>query len=353
MRNESLEFLKNILTNPSPSGFEQPVQKIWREYTGAFCDEVRTDLHGNAIGVVNGSGNPRVMFAGHCDEIGFLIRYIDDKGFLSFGPIGGFDETIIPGRRVTIHTAKGPVPGVIGKAPIHLMKPDDRKKGAEINDLWIDIGVKDKKEAEEFVSVGDPATYQYEMIELQGSCYTARAFDDRIGSFTVAEALRELAGRRQVKAAVHGVSTVQEEIGLRGAHTSAFGIDPMVGIATDVTFATDQPGVDKKLVGDIKLGDGPVIARGPNINPRVFELLVETAKKNDIPHQIEGIPRATGTDANAIQLTRAGVAAGLVSIPLRYMHTPVETLCLSDVEYTVKLMAAFAEAVTPEMIFIP
>ncbi|MHB9030835.1 MAG: M42 family metallopeptidase [Candidatus Latescibacterota bacterium] len=353
MRSESLEFLKNILASPSPSGFEQPVQKIWREYAGSFCDEVRTDLHGNTIGVVNKAGGPRVMFAGHCDEIGFLIRYIDDKGFLSFGPIGGFDETIIPGRRITIHTAKGPVPGVIGKTPIHLMKPDDRKKGAEINDLWIDIGAKDKKEAEEIVSIGDPATYQYEMIELRGSCYAARAFDDRIGSFAVAEVLRELSERKQVRAAVYGVSTVQEEVGLRGAHTSAFGIDPMVGIATDVTFATDQPGVDKKLVGDIKLGGGPVIARGPNINPRVFELLVETAKKNDIPHQIEGLPRATGTDANPIQLTRAGVAAGLVSIPLRYMHTPVETLCLGDVEYTVKLMAAFAEAVTPEMTFIP
>jgi len=353
MRSESLEFLKNILSSPSPSGYEQPVQKIWRDYTGAFCDEVYTDPHGNAIGAVNKKGSPRIMFAGHCDEIGFLIRYIDEKGFISFGPIGGFDETIIPGRRVTIHTAKGPVSGVIGKTPIHLMKPDDRKKGAEINDLWIDIGARDKKEAEETVSIGDPVTYQYEMIELLGSRHAARAFDDRVGAFAVAETLREVAERKQVQAAVYGVSTVQEEVGLRGARTSTYGIDPLVGIATDVTFATDQPGVDKKLVGDIALGGGPVIARGPNINPRVFDLLVETAKKNDIPHQIEGIPRATGTDANAIQLTRAGVAAGLVSIPLRYMHTPVETLCLTDVEYAVKLMAAFAEAVTPDMKFIP
>lgn len=353
MRTESLDFLKSILANPSPSGFEQPVQKVWREYTGAFCDRVHTDTHGNTIGVVNAGGNPRIMFAGHCDEIGFIIRYIDDKGFLSFGAIGGFDESIVPGRRVTIHTAKGPVSGVIGKTPIHLMKPDDRKKGAEINDLWIDIGVRDKQEAEEVISIGDPVTLQYEMIELRRDCWVARAFDDRIGSFIVAEVLRELAERKQVKAAVHGVSTVQEEVGLRGAHTSAFGIDPLVGIATDVTFATDQPGVDKKLVGDVKLGGGPVIARGPNMNPRVFELLVETAKKNEIPYQVEGIPRATGTDANPIQLTRAGVAAGLVSIPLRYMHTPVETLCLGDVEYAVKLMAAFAEAVTPDMNFIP
>lgn len=353
MRKESLDFLRDILANPSPSGYEQPVQKLWRDYTGAFCDSVHTDTHGNTIGVFNSGGNPRVMFAGHCDEIGFLIRYIDEKGFLYFGPIGGFDEPIVPGRRVTIHTSSGPIPGVIGKTPIHLIKPDDRKKGSEINDLWIDIGAKDKEEADEAVSIGDPVTFQYNMMELRRDCYVARGFDDRIGSFIVAEVLRELAERNTVQAAVHSVSTVQEEVGLRGARTSAFGIDPLVGIATDVTFATDQPGVDKKLVGEIKLGGGPVIARGPNINPRVFDLLVETAKKNEIPYQVEGIPRATGTDANAIQLSRAGVAAGLVSIPLRYMHTPVETLCLGDVEYAVKLFAAFAEAITPEMTFVP
>ncbi len=353
MRKESFGFLARILASPSPSGYEQPVQKIWREYVGAFTGEVRTDTHGNTIGIMNSGGTPRIMFAGHCDELGFLVRYIDDKGFLYFGPIGGFDETIIPGRRVIIHTANGPVTGVIGKTPIHLIKPDDRKKGSEINDLWIDIGAKDKKETEEAVSIGDPVTFAYDLLELRKDVYVARGFDDRIGSFIVAEVLRELAKSKKLKAEVHSVSTVQEEIGLRGAHTSAFGIDPVAGIATDVTFATDQPGVEKKQAGEIKLGGGPVIARGPNINPRVFDLLVKTAKALDIPYQVEGIPRATGTDANAIQLSRAGVAAGLVSVPLRYMHTPVETLCLADVEYTVKLLAGFAEAVTPDMSFIP
>lgn len=353
MRKESLDFLKRILASPSPSGYEQPVQSLWRDYAGSFAGEVRKDNHGNVIGVINRGGVPRIMFAGHCDEIGFLIRYIDDKGFISFGPIGGFDETIIPGRRVTIHTAKGPVPGVIGKTPIHLIKTEDRKKGAEINDLWIDIGAKDHQEAEEAVSIGDPVTFMYDILELRKDIYVARGFDDRIGSFIVAEVLRELADSKKLRAEVHCVSTVQEEIGLRGAHTSAYGIDPLAGIATDVTFATDQPGVEKKHVGDIKIGGGPVIARGPNINPRVFDLLVETAKKHDIPYQIEGIPRATGTDANAIQLTRAGVAAGLVSVPLRYMHTPVETLCLGDVEYAIRLMALFAEAITPDTVFIP
>lgn len=353
MRQESLDFLRNMLEKPSPSGYEQPVQEMWRTYTRAFADNVHTDVHGNSIGVINPQGTPRVLFAGHCDEIGFMVRYIDDKGFLYFGAIGGFDETIIPGRRVTIHTVNGSVPGVIGKAPIHLIKTEDRKKGAEITDLWIDICARDKKEAESLVAIGDPVTYRYDFMQVRDDYYTARGFDDRIGSFIVAEILRELADSTALKASVYSVSTVQEEIGLRGAHTSAYGIDPQVGVATDVTFATDHPGLDQKHFGDIRLGAGPVIARGPNINPRVFDLLTETAKKNNIPYQVEGIPKSTGTDANAIQLTRAGVASGLVSVPLRYMHTPVETLCLSDVEYAVKLMAAFAEAVTPDMKFIP
>ncbi len=352
MRKKPLDFLKSILASPSPSGFEQPVQKLWREYVQHFA-KVHTDLHGNTIGVVNPKKTPRIMFTGHCDEIGFMIRYIDEKGFLYFGPIGGFDETIIPGRRVTIHTSNGPVPGVIGKTPVHIIKSEDRKKGSEIKDLWIDIGVKNKKEAESLVLIGDPATYTYDFMELRKGVVVARGFDDRIGSFIVAEVLRVLSASKKITASVYSVSTVQEEIGLRGARTSAFGIDPLVGIATDVTFATDQPGVEEKHVGDIKLGGGPVIARGPNINPRVFEILVKTARKLKIPYQVEGISRATGTDANVIQITRAGVAAGLVSVPLRYMHTPVETLNLNDVEGVIKLMAGFAEEVKPDMKFIP
>ncbi len=352
MQKKSHEFLKSILSSPSPSGYEQPVQKLWREYVGEYAD-VTTDSHGNTIGVLNPKGRPRVMFAGHADEIGFMIIYIDDNGFLYFGPIGGFDESIIPGRRVVIHTADGPVPGVIGKTPIHLIKSDDRNKATKIDDMWIDIGAKDRKQAEKLVAIGDPVTYAYDYMELKTGLAVARAFDDRIGSFVVAEIIRALAKSKTLKASVHSVSTVQEELGLRGARTGAYGVDPQVGIATDVTFATDQPGVEKKKVGDIKLGGGPVIARGPNINPRVFDLLVATAKKHKIPYQIEGISRATGTDANAIQVSRAGVAAGLVSIPVRYMHTPVETLDLGDVEYTVKLMAGFAEALTPDTDFTP
>ena len=347
-----LDFLKSILSSPSPSGYEKPVQKIWSDYTNKFAD-VHMDSHGNAIGVVNPKGKPRLMLAGHCDEIGFMVKYIDDSGYIYFAAMGGFDQSIIPGRRVNIHTAKGPVPGVIGKGPIHLMSSEARNKPSQIKDLCIDIGAKDKEETESIISIGDPITYTYDYMELRNGLSVARGFDDRIGSFIVAEVLRKLSDSKQLKAAVYGVSTVQEEIGLRGATTSAYGIDPQVALATDVTHATDYPGVDKKQVGDIKLGGGAVITRGPNINHKVFSLLVETAKKNDIPYQVLGAPRGTGTDANVIQLTRSGVATGLISIPLRYMHTPVETLAKKDVDDIIRLMALFAEALTPDMDFIP
>jgi len=346
------EFLRDMLTNPSPTGYEKPVQQIWKRYAEKFS-EVRIDSHGNAIGVVNRPGAPRLMLAGHCDEIGFMVKYIDDDGFIYFAAMGGFDESIIPGRRVRIHTKSGPVDGVIGKGPIHLMSSDDRNRPSKIKDLSIDIGATSKQDAEQLVMIGDPITYTYDFIELRNGLAVARGFDDRIGSFIVAETLRSLSKSKNLKASVHGVSTVQEEIGLRGAHTSAFGIDPQVALATDVTHATDYPGMNKKQAGDIKLGGGPAISRGPNINPRVFDLLVECCEKNEIPYQVLGAPRGTGTDANAIQLTRAGVATGLVSIPLRYMHTPVETLAVKDVVWIIRLMSAFAEALDPDMDFVP
>jgi len=349
---KQLDFLKSMLSSPSPSGYEKPVQEIWRNYTKKFSD-VRMDSHGNAISLVNPGGSPRLMLAAHCDEIGFMVKYIDGDGFIYFAAMGGFDQSIIPGRRVNVHTATGPVPGVIGKGPIHLMSDDARNRPSQIKDLCIDIGAKDGQEAKSIVAIGDPITYTYEFLELRNGLAVARAFDDRVGSFIVAETLRALAASKELKAEVHGVSTVQEEIGLRGATTSAFGIDPQVALATDVTHATDYPGVDKKQVGDIKLGGGAVVTRGPNINHRVFDLLVETAKKKGIPYQVLGAPRGTGTDANVIQLTRSGVATGLISIPLRYMHTPVETLAIMDVKHIVNLMAGFAEALTPEMDFVP
>jgi endoglucanase len=232
------------------------------------------------------------------------------------------------------------------------MDAEERKKGSAIKGLWIDIGAPTRKRALELVAIGDPVTYNEEYTELDGRIAAGRGFDDKIGVFVIGHALQLLHGNK-LAAGVFAVSTVQEEIGLRGAHTSAFGIDPQVGIAVDVTNASDHPTVDAKLVGEVKLGAGPVITRGPNINPLVFERLVAAAKRRKIPYQVKAANRGTGTDANAIQLTRAGVATGLVSIPNRYMHTPAELISLADAENAAKLLAAFIESLTGAESWIP
>ena len=347
MRKESVNFLRELIAAPSPSGFEGPAQRIWKDRTSPFADEVKVDVHGNTIAVLNPGGSPRIMLAGHIDEVGFMVKYISDEGFISFSTIGGVDIHLVPARRVIIHTAAGPVMGVVGKKPIHLMDPQARaNQKLEWHQLWIDIGAKDRKEAEKKVALGDPVTFPDGFEVLNGNCVIGRGFDDKTGSFTVSEVLRLLKGKK-IKASVFAVSTVQEELGLRGGKTSAYGIDPDIGIAIDVTFASDHPDTDKKQLGDISLGKGPVVARGPNINPRVYSRLVDIAGSQKIPIQVEPAPRATGTDANVIQLTRSGVAAGLVSIPNRYMHTPVEMVHLGDLENTAKLLAAYIESLKP------
>ncbi len=347
MRKESVNFLRDLVAAPSPSGFEGPAQKVWMDRTAPFADEVKVDVHGNAIAVLNPGGSPRIMLAGHTDEVGFMVKYISDEGFISFATIGGVDIHLAPARRVAIHSDKGPVIGVVGKKPIHLMDPQNRaNQKLEWHQLWIDIGAKDRKEAEKKVALGDAVTFLDGFEILSGDCVIGRGFDDKAGSFTVSEVLRLLKGKT-IKAAVFAVSTVQEELGLRGAKTSAHGIDPDIGIATDVTFASDHPDTDKKQLGEISLGKGPVIARGPNINPRVYSRLVKLAQAGKIPYQVEASPRATGTDANVIQMTRSGVAAALVSIPNRYMHTPVEMVNLVDMENTARLLAAYIESLEP------
>lgn len=343
MNKSSLEFLKELLNSMSPSGFEEEASKVWKGYAKGFADKVFTDKHGNNFAVLNEGGKPRVMLAGHIDEVGFMVKYIDDDGFLFFNTIGGVDLQIAQGQRLWIKTKHGKILGLIGKKPIHLMDVAERKKVPEIEYLWIDIGAKNLEEAKSLVDVGDPAVVAHGFSLLRGDVITARGTDDRVGAFVVLEALRLLAEEGKPRASVYAVSTVQEEIGLRGAKTSAFRINPDVGIAVDVTFAMDHPWLEreKKIVGDIRIGKGPVIARGPNMSPKVVDILIETAKEKEIPHQFEGIPRGTGTDANVIQLTRAGVATGLVSIPNRYMHTPCEIVSLGDLENAAKLLAEF------------
>jgi len=336
------EFLKQLIDVPSPSGYEEEASRLWREWVGKFVDKVYSDVHGNSFGVLKPDSEYRVMLAGHIDEIGYMINYIDDNGFLYFRPIGGFDRHIVPGHRVWIRTRKGKLLGVIGKKPTHLLEKEEREKVLKFENMWIDIGAKDKKEAESLVRVGDIAVPAYGLEELNDKVMVARGFDDKIGAFVVAETLRLLADQKaNLKVAVYGVATVQEEIGLRGAHTSAYRVNPNVGIAIDVGFASDTPDIDKKITGEVKLGGGPIISRGANINPKIFDMLVATAEENNIPYQLVGAPRGTGTDANIIQLTRAGVATGLISIPNRYMHTPVELIHKDDVDNAARLLAKF------------
>jgi putative aminopeptidase FrvX len=352
MEGPSFEFLRALVEAGGPSGYEQPIQAIFRRQAESYGAEVEIDVLGNAIATVNRSGSPRVMLAGHADEIGFLIRYIDDEGYLYFAPVGGWDAEIAVGQRVTIHTAQGPLAGVIGKRAIHLMDEEDRKKKSEVDRLWIDVGAASRSEAEKWVAIGDPVTLRVPLERLQGDLVASKSFDNRLAVWVCAETLRLLRGR-SFSAAVYSVSTVQEEIGLRGARTSSYTVSPEVGIALDGCHATDYPEADKRKVGDIRMGRGPVISRGANINPRLFEMLVRTAREEEIPTQIEAEPAGTGTDANVMQLNQAGMATGLISVPLRYMHTPCEVLSLTDLENAARLCAALIQRLIPGQDWTP
>lgn len=352
MESASLDFLRQLVETGGPSGYEQPIQAIFRAQAEQYGAEVEIDVLGNAIAVVNREGAPRVMLAGHADEIGFLVRWIDDDGYIYFAPVGGWDAEIAVGQRVTIYTANGPVVGVIGKRAIHLLDEEDRRKKSELYKLWIDIGVTCREDAEGVVEIGDPITLRASLELIGNGLATAKSFDDRMSVWICAETLRLLQGET-FAAAVYSVSTVQEEIGLRGAKTSAYGVSPPVGLAIDVCHSTDYPDADKRKVGDIRLGRGPVVARGANINPRVFELLLRAAREENIPIQIEAAGAGTGTDANAMQISQAGMATGLVSVACRYMHSPCETISLDDLENAARLCAAFIRRVTPEMDWKP
>ena len=340
MNKEQKRFLKELVEKPSPSGYETPVAQVWRKRMKRFADSVYSDLHGNSIAVINHDDRPRVMLAGHCDEIGLMVNWIDDNGYIFFRPVGGVDRHQLPGTRVKIWTRKGAIPGVIGRKAIHFQEEDERNKVSKFEQMWIDIGAKDKKEAEEYVEIGDVITVDAGFLQLPTGMLVARGFDDRVGAYVVAETLIALSKEKSgVKAGVYAVATVQEEIGLRGATTSAYHINPDIGIAVDVTFASDHPDVNKRILGEVKMGGGPVVSRGANINPKLFQLIVDTAKKKKIPIQISASPRGTGTDANIMQLTRGGVATALISVPNRYMHSPIEMIHPDDLDNTIKLIA--------------
>lgn len=352
MEATALEFFKRILETPSPSGYESPVQEVVRQYVAGFADQVSTDLHGNVMAAKNPTAPLRVMLAGHCDQIGLIVQYLDDQGFLYAQPIGGWDPIVLVGQRMTVWTETGPLPGVIARKPIHLLTEEERKQVPKMQDLWIDIGATSKDETARLVRIGDPVTLELGFHQLLNQRGVSPAMDDKCGLWVVIEALRR-ADKSKLQCAVFAVSTVQEEVGLRGSRTSAYGIDPQVGIAVDVTHATDCPTIEKKSEGDVALGKGPVVYRGPNMNPKVVSRLLATADEHKIPYQLAASGRATPTDANSLQVNRAGVAAGLVSIPNRYMHSPVETISLDDIDRAADLLARFVESLPGDADFIP
>jgi tetrahedral aminopeptidase len=352
MQEPSLAFLKNLLHTPSASGFERAIQDVVRAWAQPYAHEVRTDRHGNVIAVLNPDGQPRIMLAGHCDQIALMVQHIDDSGYLYVQPIGGWDMQILLGQNLTVWTESGPVVGVVSRRAPHLLTTEERNKVPLFTDVWVDIGAKDRKEAEGIVTAGDSVTFELGSRTMRNNLITSPGLDDKVGVWTVMEALRLMHGR-PLTVSIYCVSTVQEEIGLRGATTSAYGIHPAIGIAVDVCHATDTPGNDKKQLGDTKVGAGPVVFRGPNINPHVFDKLRDAAKTHEIPVQLRGVPRATGTDANAIQLARDGVATGLVGIPNRYMHSPVEIVSLDDLERAARLLAEFCLSTTAQMDWVP
>lgn len=352
LADSSFAFLQQLLNAPSPSGYERPVQNVVRDFAGSFADEVETDWHGNVFATVNPGGSPRIMLAGHCDQIGLLVKHIDDRGFLWVQAIGGWDPMVLLGQSVQVWSKSGPLPGVIARKPIHLLTPDERKVVPEIKNLWVDIGVQNGDEARELVTIGDPITVTLGYREIRNGLACAPAMDNKVGVWTVMTAAQRVA-ERNPQAAVIAVSTVQEEIGLRGVQTSAFRVQPQLGIVVDVTHATDCPTIDENQFGRIKLGRGPVLYRGPNVNPVVLETLQKEAQFAEIPTQLNGIATPASNDAAQLQLSREGVAVGLVCIPNRYMHSPVEMVSLADLDHAAELIARFCVTVGPDSNFTP
>ncbi|HEU4563731.1 MAG TPA: M20/M25/M40 family metallo-hydrolase [Gemmatimonadaceae bacterium] len=352
LSDRSVAFLKRLLDTPAPSGFESPAARVWREEAGTFAVEVRGDVAGNSMAVVNPEGSPTIMLDGHIDEIGVIVQYVDEEGYVHISPIGGWDPQVLVGQRIRFRGAGGDVFGVVGKKPIHLMKAEDREKASKFEDLWVDVGAASREEALGMLSVGDPGVIDSRAMDFPNRRLVSRSIDDRIGAFAVLEALRRYA-ENPGKARVVAVATTQEEIAWAGggALICAQCVNPKAAIVVDVTFATDHPGIEKKRIGDHPLGSGPVLTRGALISPVMFRLLGETARARSIPFSVHAAGRDTSTNADAIHIAREGVATALVSIPNRYMHSPNEMVSLDDVDHVATLLAEACRAVTDETDF--
>jgi putative aminopeptidase FrvX len=343
MRSQSIDFLRTLVNTPSPVGHEVRGQRVWLDYVTPFADETFSDAYGNCVAILNKGGSPRLMLSGHADEIAMAVNFINDEGYLYVRKMGGVDAAITKAQRVTIHTRTGPVKGVVGNVAPHLMKDEKDAKTPKIHDLFIDIGASSRKEAEALVRIGDPITLTDEFDVLRNDLVVARAFDNRIGTFAVAESLRLLKEKKlKLNAEVCAVSNVQEEVGLLGARQIAYSLKPDIALVVDVTHATDYPTVSKAQHGDVKIGKGPTITHGGCNHPDVVARIESVAAARKIPLQHEAMSSTSGTDTDAIFWTRGGIASALISLPNRYMHSPVELVSLKDLELIPELLAAFA-----------
>ncbi|HWQ92342.1 MAG TPA: M42 family metallopeptidase [Clostridia bacterium] len=346
MREQSLDFLRTLVNTPSPVGHEARGQRVWLDYARQFADETFSDAYGNCVAVLNKGGSPRLMLAGHADEIAMAVNYINEEGFVYVRKLGGVDAAITRAQRVIIHTPNGPVKGVVGNVAPHLMKEEKDPKPPKIHDLFIDIGVSSRKEAQKLVEIGNPITLTYEFDLLRDDLAVARAFDNRIGTFAVAETLRLLKeSKATLDAEVCAVSNVQEEVGLFGARQIAYSLKPDLAVVVDVTHATDYPNINKPQHGDVRVGGGPTLTHGGCNHPEVVARLQRVAKTKKIPLQHEAMSATSGTDTDVVFWTRGGIASALVSLPNRYMHSPVELVSLKDLEQIPQLLAAFAASV--------
>ena len=343
MREESLNFLQRLLNTPSPSGHEVRGQRVWLEYARRFADETFSDAYGNAVAILNKGGSPRIMLAGHADEIAMAVNFINNEGFIYVRKLGGVDPAITRAQRVVIHTRNGPVKGVVGNVPPHLTKKEKERKHPEMHDLFIDVGARDKGETEKLVRIGDPVTLEDTFELLRGDLAIARAFDNRIGTFAVADTLRILKeSKKKVQAEVCAVSNVMEEVGLLGARQIAYSLKPDVALVVDVTHATDYPTVNQPQHGLVKIGHGPTITHGGCNHPEVVKRIEQVAREAKISLQHEAMSATSGTDTDVIFWTRGGIPSALISLPNRYMHSPVELVSLKDLQEIPRLLAAFA-----------
>lgn len=344
---DQTSFLNALLTTPSPSGFEAPAARRWRQEAETFAPIVDHDLAGNSWASNRAEGALHVVIEGHIDEIGFVVTHIDDNGFVWIDRIGGWDDQVVVGQRIVIAGRNGPVQGVIGRKAAHLLKDADRNKPSKLADLWIDIGACDRAAAEARIEVGDPAVIDVTPVQLSDDLLVSRSIDNRIGSFVALEVLRVVGTDTPHR--VTALVASQEEVGLIGAVNAAHGLKPDVVIVLDVTHATDYPGADKKTDNDVRLGAGPVLTRGASVNDTVYRALREAASSAGIAVSIQAAGRTTGTDADGFRRSGIASAIGLVSLANRYMHSPNEMVSLGDVRGAIDVISAFVRAL-PESV---